>query len=110
MIISTKRNRYRFTERKHSPKGIAVSLLSLLPIGAFVLFVMMAFHSSGRLSVYFGCFGVIAMLASIALLVFAVQSLFEENSFKLFPRLAVVLSLAACLCWIGAYLIGMGIL
>jgi hypothetical protein len=51
------------------------------------------------------------MLAlAILMLIFAIQSLMEEDSYPLFPRLALVMSVLAIACWAGTYALGLGLI
>jgi hypothetical protein len=47
-----------------------------------------------------------AMLLSVVVLVIAAGSLKEEDSFALFQRAGMFLSLLAMFCWIGTYILG----
>jgi hypothetical protein len=44
------------------------------------------------------------------MLILAVISLFEEDSYPLFPRLALFLSLLAIACLAGTYALGLGLI
>jgi hypothetical protein len=55
---------------------------------------------------YYGSAGVLAMLASLVNLGFSIRSLFEEDSFQLFPRMSLAASLLAVLCWVSTYTFG----
>lgn len=61
---------------------------------------------AGTLSEYFGSLGVLAMIASFVLLIEALISRKERYSYRLFPNLAIIGSLIACICWIGTYVLG----
>jgi hypothetical protein len=81
--------------------GLAVVLLLW-----YLVFVHLAFRGNGTLSAYYGSAGVMAMLLSVVVLVIAAGSLREEDSFPLFQRAGVALSLLAMVCWIGTYALG----
>ena len=55
---------------------------------------------------YYGSAGVFTLILSVVNIIFAIQSLFEENSFQLFPRIAVALSFLALCGWGGTYVAG----
>lgn len=55
---------------------------------------------------YLGSAGVTSMLIAVVAFAFAVMSLREEESFKLFPYLGTVLSFLAAGVWIAVYVIG----
>ena len=97
---------YKFTEKTHSKRGIAATLMSSLLLAWYLVFVHLAFISNGGLSAYYGCAGVLAMLLSFAAVVAAAGTFKEEDSFKLFPRLGFVLSLLNVSCWCGSYIWG----
>ena len=46
------------------------------------------------------------MLASVVVVVVAAGSLREEDSFRLFPRLGLFLSVVNIVCWAGTYVMG----
>ncbi len=101
-----RRNRYKFTEKKHSKKGIAAFAAALAILAVYFAFLFLAFCGKGNLSAYYGSAGVLAMLGTLVTLVLSLQSMREENSFQFFPRLALLTSLFAAGCWIGTYVMG----
>ncbi len=101
-----RRNRYKFTEKTHSKKGIAAFSAALLLCAAYLCFLLLAFQRKGGLSLYYGSAGVLAMAGAIVTLTLSVQSMREENSFRFFPRLALIVSVLALVCWGGTYLMG----
>lgn len=101
-----RRKSYKFTEKTHSKRGLIATLLATLLLVWYVVFVEIAFRADGQLSTYYGSAGVMAMLVSVIVLVIAVGSLKEEDSFMLFPRLGLFLSLVGMICWIGTYIWG----
>ena len=80
MLGRRKRNRYKFTEKKQSKRG--------------------------NLSMYYGSAGILMLGISLADFGFAIRSLFDEESFMTFPRLAVFFALIAVLSWGGTYAVG----
>lgn len=48
-----------------------------------------AFRGDGNLSMYYGSAGILMLGISLADFGFAIRSLFDEESFMTFPRLAV---------------------
>lgn len=105
-----RRSSYKFTEKTHSKKGMVSTALSLLLLVLYIVFIELAFRSEGSLSMYYGSVGVMAMLASVVSAVIALSSMKEEDSFKLFPRLGLGLSILSMGCWIGTYVMGVYIL
>lgn len=97
---------YKFTEKKHSKRGIAATVTAVLLLSVYVTFLVLSFRGAGSLSVYYGSAGVFAMLLSFAGVVFAAGSMREENSFQFFPRLGLFLSMLSVACWVGTYTLG----
>ena len=100
------RNRFKFTEKVHSKKGIMALSLAVVLLALYVVIVYRAFSSSGGLSAYYGSAGIFSMIVSLVTFVLAIQSTMEEDSFQLFPRMAVFVSFVVSVCWIGTYVIG----
>lgn len=101
-----RRRSYKFTEKTHSKRGIAATVVALVLFIWYLAFVELAYQAEGQLSAYYGSAGVLAMLFSVVLLFFAAGSLKEEDSYKLFPRLGLCLSLLDAFCWIGTFVWG----
>ena len=78
---------YKFTEKTHSKRGIVATILALVLLVLYLVILELAFRANGGLSAYYGSIGVLAMLASVVVVVVAAGSLREEDSFRLFPRL-----------------------
>ena len=105
-MFHKRRDRFKFTEKTHSRKGIITLAVAGVLLICYAVFLTLAFHGNGGLSAYYGSAGVLAMLLSVGNLVFSIQSLFEEDSFQLFPRLSLAASVCAFLCWGGTYILG----
>lgn len=101
-----KRNRYKFTEKKQSKKGIAALVVAILIEIIYIFFLNTAIRTNGGLSMYFGSVGILMLGISLADFGFAIRSLFDEESFMTFPRLAVFFSLIAVISWGGTYAAG----
>ena len=100
------RNRYKFTEKVHSKKGIVALSMAVVLLVLYVMIIYRAFSSSVRLSAYYGSAGIFSMIVSLVTFVLAIQSTMEEDSFQFFPRMAAVVSFVVSVCWIGTYVIG----
>ena len=97
---------YKFTEKTHSKKGMLSFGLAAASIAVFIYGVCNSFQHDGAGSMYLGSAGVTSMLLAVVSTVFAVMSLKEEESFKLFPYLATFTSFLASAVWIAIYVIG----
>ena len=103
MLGRRKRNRYKFTEKKQSKRGIAALVVAILIEIVYIVFLNAAFRGDGNLSMYYGSAGILMLGISLADFGFAIRSLFDEESF---PRLAVCFALIAVLSWGGTYAAG----
>jgi hypothetical protein len=101
-----RRHGYKFTEKTHSKRGMLATFLAFLLLLWYLIFVDISFRGNGNLSTYFGSAGVLAMLLSVVVFVFALGSLKEEDSFVFFQRAGIIFSLLAVFCWIGTYVLG----
>lgn len=101
-----KQRSYKFTKKKHSIRGLISFALAGLILVTYGVFIYLSYKVGGNLSAYYGGVGVMSMLMSLVTLVIAILSLREENSFRLFPRMATVLSVLSVICWCGTYILG----
>ena len=101
-----RRRGYKFTEKTHSKRGIAATVAATVLLLWYLAFIGLSFRAEGKLSAYFGSAGVMAMLLTFGVLFLAAGSLREEDSFQLFSRLGLGLSILAMVCWIGTYVCG----
>ena len=86
--------------------GFGTGLNALLTLEAAEQDARPVHYTGGSLSAYYGSAGVVAMIATFVVLVIAAKSLREEDSFQLFPRLGLGLTLLDMVCWIGTYIWG----
>ena len=104
--MGKKQRSYKFTKKKHSFRGLVAFGLACVILMIYGIFIYLSYKDGGNLSVYYGGVGVLVMLSSVVALVIAILSLKEENSFQLFPRIAVSLSGLSVFCWWGTYILG----
>ncbi len=105
-MFRKKRRSYKFTERRHSKTAIVSSALAFISMLCYLLFVFLSYKAGGQLSAYYGGFGVFAMLVAIVALSLSFTTIKEEDSFQLFPRMAIITSVLSTLLWIGTYVGG----
>ncbi|MBP3678413.1 MAG: hypothetical protein J6I97_08725 [Agathobacter sp.] len=101
-----RRRSYKFTEKTHSKRAMISFGLASVSLVTYLVFVYLSFKAAGQLSAYFGAFGVLAMLLAIVSVGVAITTLKEEDSFALFPRLAMITSIVSTLLWVGNYVQG----
>ena len=101
-----RRNSYKFTEKTHSKQAIISLGIAGCSLFMYLIFIYLSYKVGGTLSAYYGSFGVLAMIAGVVALVLSITSLKEEDSFTLFPKLALATSILSTLCWVGTYISG----
>lgn len=101
-----RRGSYKFTEKTQSKRGITALLLAIVSLAVLVFVIVNSFQNRGAGSMYLGSAGVASMLVGVVAVVLAIGSLREENSFKLFPYMATVMSFLATGVWIALYVVG----
>lgn len=101
-----RRRSYKFTEKTHSKRAIVSAAMAGSSLIMYFVFMYLSYSVGGALSTYYGGFGFMAMLVAIAALVLSIPTLKEEDSFVLFPRLALGTSVLATLLWLGTYMEG----
>lgn len=100
------RRGYKFTEKTHSKKGMLAWGIAVFSIIVFFYVISNSFRHEGAGSMYLGSAGITSMLLAVISAVLAVMSLREEDSFKLFPYLAIITSFLAAGVWIAIYICG----
>lgn len=105
-MMRRRRRSYKFTEKTHSKKAIVSFGLSSVSLVTYLFFVYLSYQAAGQLSTYYGGFGVLAMIVAFVSLALSLTTLKEEDSFALFPRMAIVTSILSTLLWVGNYIQG----
>ena len=80
--------------------------MACLILAIYGVFIYRSYKGGGNISIYYGGFGVMVMLVSFVTLIISATSLKEEDSFQLFPRLSLGLSIVSVICWTGTYIMG----
>lgn len=101
-----RRRSYKFTEKTHSKRAMISFGLAAVTLVTYLVFVYLSYQAAGQLSTYYGGFGVLAMLVAIVSVGLSITTLKEEDSFALFPRLAMITSVLSTLLWVGNYVQG----
>ena len=105
--LMARRKNYKFTERSQSLKAIISFVFAVCLVVLYVIFISRSFRENGNVSPYYGGIGVGALVVSVVLLILSITSFFEENKFKLFSWMSFGASLAATICWVGTYIMGL---
>lgn len=101
-----RRNHYKFTEKKHSRRGMLACALATASILALIYLVSASFRQGGKGSVYLGSAGIVALAVALVGFVQAMKSLREEDTFRTIPVASMILSLLAAGAWAATYTIG----
>ena len=97
---------YKFTGKTHSKKAMISAGIAGISLLMYLIFIYLSYKVGGNLSAYYGSLGFLAMVAGMVSFGMALTTLKEENSFALFPKLALAMSFLSNVCWIGTYISG----
>ena len=101
-----RRRSYKFTEKTHSKRAIISAAMAGSSLIMYLVFIYLSYSVGGQLSTYYGGFGFLAMMVAIVALVLSIPTLKEEDTFTLFPKLALGMSVLSTLCWVSTYISG----
>lgn len=101
-----KRNKAKFTRKKHSALGIISLLLAIICEASFVWNIYYSYTLRGKAPIQVGSIGVFLLIVSIVALVLGIKGLKEEDVYKLEPVLGTCISGVSILSWMSIYLIG----
>ena len=105
-MAKRRRRNYKFTEKTQSKRGVCALLLALLSIGVLIGVISISYQNRGAGSLYLGSAGVASMLLAVLSFGLALRSLWEENSYKLFPVLSTFVSFLVTGAWVALYVVG----
>lgn len=106
MFRKHKRNRYKFTEKRHSIKGIIASSTGAISLLVLGLFIWQAYKNGGTVSTYYGAGGVAAFLLSFVGIVLAIQDSKNDRVFRFFSSLGIILEVLSIAGWGGILFMG----
>ncbi|MFV0466529.1 MAG: DUF6142 family protein [Lachnospiraceae bacterium] len=101
-----RKSNYKFTRKKHSKKGIISCCISAGSMLTLFLVVLASYQKGGEGSVYLGSAGILAFILAVGAIIIGIMSFREEETYRLFPRLSVFLSIAMTLIWTIFYFNG----
>ncbi len=97
--------KYKFTEKKHSIRGIVSMLVSIFTMAGFAMMVENSVAHQGQGSVYLGVGGMFCMVAALVALFFSIEAVREEDTFRILPGVGLFISILASVLWVGIYAI-----
>jgi hypothetical protein len=97
----------KFSVRNHSIPGIVAAFFALASVGTYIGCVVYSAGSHGQAGLIVGAAGMIALIVSFVTFVVGCTEIKKnEEYFKLFPVLAIVLSAIGMVSWIGMCVLG----
>lgn len=100
------KRKYLFTSRKTSYKGIASFIAGALSLVSFIIIISIVLKKGGDADLRLGATGFVSACISAAGFVLGLVSLFEKETFRLFPRLGTFVSLLTLFLWGGVMYVG----
>lgn len=99
---------YKFTNKKHPPKGIMSTILGIISLVSVGVAVYQTFLARGAASTNMGVVGLMVTIFSVTGLILGYISKKEYDMFLFFPYLGMILNTMALLCisvilYAGAY-------
>lgn len=102
----TKKMNYIFTSKSQSYRGIMSTVCGIISIVSAVISVTMSFMARGEASERLGGVGLVSVLFSIVGLILGILSIRERDTFMMFPRLGLALSVLSIIAWTGIVYVG----
>lgn len=84
------RRKYKFTDKKHSKKGMVSSVLFVVSLTMMIVGIYMSYVEAGNGGVIVGVLGFLAMVLSIIGFAVGLKSFKEDNVFLHFPWFGTV--------------------
>jgi uncharacterized membrane protein len=101
-----KKQRYKFTDKKHSRQGILSSVLGTLALLLLSGVAITAYLQSGQAGKEIALLGFLALLLACVGLYHGVRSLKEEDSYPLFPWIGSGLNGILLIAFVLIYVLG----
>lgn len=84
------RKNYKFTNKKHTQKGIMSTVFGILSLVSLIVVVYLAYMAGGEIPVNYGITGVLITVFSLIGIILAVLSLNDREAYKFFGWLGVL--------------------
>ncbi|MCR5272691.1 MAG: DUF6142 family protein [Lachnospiraceae bacterium] len=96
----------KFTNKKHSVKGLMACILDCISLGTLVAVLVMAYISAGNVGVQLGITGLASLILSVMALFIGISALHEETTFNTLPTVGIVIAVITIICWGGMLVLG----
>lgn len=111
MIFSKAKGQKRgfiFTKRTQSKNGMFATILSVLSLLVVIDSIYKAYKFAGNIPSYLGAAGFWAVVFAFISFIMSIIGLKEPDSFRLFPIIALVLSILDLFAWGFCFYLGVG--
>lgn len=92
MLWKTRKSNYIFRTKKNPQKGIISAILGIISVISVYMSVYLTYMNKGVASMQYGNAVFLAFLYSITGLVLGIMSIREQNIYKLFPVMGLILN------------------
>lgn len=106
--VMARRRDIKFTDKRHTTKGIASTVLGVLSIVVMIALVVISYFSRGNAGIYAGSIGLSAFLMSVVGMFTGFSSFQERERYYLFSKIGTLLNVLIIIVWIAVYILGMG--
>ncbi len=97
---------YKFTSKKQSKKGIMSTVMAVMSVASFFIANTISFRQKGQIGHRIGAAGFVSLVFAMVGVVLGILSFGEDEVFKLFPWLGLLLSFFDCILWVWIIMIG----
>lgn len=101
-----KRKNYIFTNKRHSKRAIMSTILGLISSVSLGIVLYLTYLSGGNAPLSYGMTGLLAMIFSLTGISLGILTVQEQDNFKLFPVMGIILNMATLL--ILAFIVQLG--
>lgn len=105
-MLFRRREKYQFTGRKHSVRGMISFILGFLVLAGFVVLSILSGLAKGNAGTYVGIIGLLLLLLSTLGIYMGVRSCKEKDIFYRYPVLGVIINGFFLVIFTILYLIG----
>ena len=106
MALRLFRKRTKFSSRKISVRGSVALGIAIVSLLVFFAIVQLAFKSDGGMSLLSMTAAGLGLIAAVSSFVEGIISVRQEDIYKLFPVLAIILGALSTLLYLAVYVLG----
>lgn len=106
-MIFRKKEKYQFTGRKHSIRGILSFLIGCLVLIGFIVISVISGANEGNAGLYVGIIGLLLLALAIYGIVLGVKSCKEKDIYYQMPIIGVILNGIFTVVFVVLYVVGL---